>query len=737
MGIFDIFRRTKATPTRPLPAFLSDTAEAQRYEVPNGAMWSRQAELYQRLSWVNIAVTHVAAEIATLPLKVMRREGEKLVEVPNHPVETLLDNPNPRDSRYDLFFSMAAFRALTGNAYWHLNRLNERAPILEVWPIPAHRIRPVPDGKMWISHYLYDPGDGREVEIPAWQVFHTKRFHPLSQFVGLSPIEALATVAVGDLAMQRWNTAFFDKDNAKPSGILAFHDLYSPEEWAAMKQRIRDEYGGTKRALMLVQGIKHGGVEWIANTISQRDMEFLAARQFNKEEIFSLYAPGLSSILAVNATEANAEAGRKTFRDHVWKEAQAIAGGITQKILPVYGPNFVAVFEDNRITDRALELREIRQYAQTHTVDEVRAQFYEDDPIGDERGKLLLAEVGKTLLGGKEPEPVPAALQGFAGRDNAQPQEAEDADEEEPPAQDVKALRDNELATWRRYAHKHGALKASGFRPDHLPSDVAGVIKARLQAATSDEEVHAAFSGPFLVKAERITERGEVDPNGSAKDTWESRLTRLLKGRLNEQLQGVLDLLGDPPNLNNLTAEFWDGQTGQMIADLRPAIEQMARESALTTIQGQALGIDWTQIAAEAAEWAHTYTYDLVRGITDTTRKVLQDAVRRYLDTPGTTLGDLRASLAPYFGDYRAAAIATTEVTRAYAEGERRSVETARRQGQPLERVWQTARDEKVCPLCGALDGRAESEWARIDPQATTPPRHVNCRCWTTTRRVG
>jgi hypothetical protein len=38
--------------------------------------------------------------------------------------------------------------------------------------------------------------------------------------------------------------------------------------------------------------------------------------------------------------------------------------------------------------------------------------------------------------------------------------------------------------------------------------------------------------------------------------------------------------------------------------------------------------------------------------------------------------------------------------------------------------VWRTAADERVCPVCGPLDGM---EWpSDVGPQ---PPAHPNCRC--------
>lgn len=41
--------------------------------------------------------------------------------------------------------------------------------------------------------------------------------------------------------------------------------------------------------------------------------------------------------------------------------------------------------------------------------------------------------------------------------------------------------------------------------------------------------------------------------------------------------------------------------------------------------------------------------------------------------------------------------------------------------------IWHTARDERVCPTCGALEGQ-------IFPAAVgiRPPLHPRCRCWVT-----
>jgi hypothetical protein len=298
---------------------------------------------------------------------------------------------------------------------------------------------------------------------------------------------------------------------------------------------------------------------------------------------------------------------------------------------------------------------------------------------------------------------------------------------------DVKSRRDAELATWQRYARKHGAVKAAQFHPDHLPSDVAAVIAARLAAATDDGEVHAAFSGPFLVKAVRETADGQRDPNAELKERAERRLKRILESRLNGQLRGVLDLLGEPPDVNRLTGEFWETQAGLLLGDLRPELERMARDGGERLIIEQGIGVDWALVAEAAAQWAGQYSYDLVRGLNDTTQRVLREAVTRFVREPGRTLGDLAKDLEPYFGERRAEVIAVTEATRAFAEGEYRSVQVAQLAGFNLRAVWQTNADELVCSLCGPLNGQPSERWEQLSPGIdvlNAPPRHPRCRCW-------
>ncbi len=89
---------------------------------------------------------------------------------------------------------------------------------------------------------------------------------------------------------------------------------------------------------MLLHGVGDGAIQWVQNTMTAEDAQFLQSRTFTKEEVYGMLAPGLASILAVNATEANAKAGKTTLMEYaIWPMLVMMAQRITSDILPAYG----------------------------------------------------------------------------------------------------------------------------------------------------------------------------------------------------------------------------------------------------------------------------------------------------------------------------------------------------------------------------------------------------------------
>lgn len=98
---------------------------------------------------------------------------------------------------------------------------------------------------------------------------------------------------------------------------------------------------------------------------------------------------------------------------------------------------------------------------------------------------------------------------------------------------------------------------------------------------------------------------------------------------------------------------------------------------------------------------------------------------------------DLRAAIkrgatpqeiADEFDATRARTIGVTETTALASWGYTDAVdETAAATDQTLEVWWVTAKDDRVCPICGPLHAKPRRVWSEAFPNG--PPAHPNCRC--------
>lgn len=207
------------------------------------------------------------------------------------------------------------------------------------------------------------------------------------------------------------------------------------------------------------------------------------------------------------------------------------------------------------------------------------------------------------------------------------------------------------------------------------------------------------------------------------RETVEARMARVI-GKVNREAQErIAELLGDKPSMDNLTPDVWREIQGMYDRALLPQLETIFNDAADAMVETASAGVEWDLINRRAAEWARTATNELVRGITDNSRAIIQDSVSDFYNDR-LTLGDLQARLSRTFGSRRAESIAITETTRAAAQGEAAYAAELRKQGVVLVAIWNTANDSRTCSICGPRDGKKQG-----DGWEDYPPAHPRCRC--------
>lgn len=454
-----IFRgkRAQVAPPAHLAAVAAHNTAFHGVAWPNLSDAAAQAGAYAGSSWVYVAVNRIAEAGALVPLHVYRLDGEQRVEVVWHPLERLLDNPNPFTSRFELFEQTLGMLELTGNAYWFLVGDANGVPA-QIWPLRSDRVSVVPDESAYVKGYVYEI-DGKRLPMDASEVVHFKRWHPSNDYYGLSALEAARVAITTDKAMAEWNRNTFGANNGVPAGIVSIKEFVNDTDFERIKREWRQSYGGPQRRTAFLRG---GGVEWHNIGLSHTDLDFLQGRRANREEILNILGIPMG-VLSENATEANAKVAERLFIERtLWPKLVRLAQKITQELLPFWSGTHVAEFEDIRPTDTRARLDEIRTAQAILSINEIRERYYRLPPV-----------VWGALPAGMTPHA---------------PQESDTT----PLPESAKTIL-TELAQWERFTLKRWGREARAFEPAIVPEDIAFEVSAGLLAAETADDARAVF----------------------------------------------------------------------------------------------------------------------------------------------------------------------------------------------------------------------------------------------------
>lgn len=341
--------------------------------VSNPSLYATQAARYTRSELVYACINKISEFGAMAPMRVYER-GTTEDAILDHPFLSLIARPNPFLSRFQLLEGTLGFLELTGNAYWYLHP--EKGTPESIWPLRTDRVKPIPDKEKYISHYEYRVG-GKKFPLLADRMVHFKRFHPLKDYEGLSPIEAADYSSSTDIAAQRSNWVLF-KNRMQPSGVFESEkERVSKAARAGMERQYLEIHTGdpdkAHKPLFLWDGFK-----WRDAGMTLRDAEFVNGRKMNRAGVFMVYGVPPSIVLSEDSTRTDSEMGEYMFARYTMDPKLArIAQQIDLSVMPYYGDDEEVRFVDVVPQDRELIARINADYLDRGviTVNEVRKEM--------------------------------------------------------------------------------------------------------------------------------------------------------------------------------------------------------------------------------------------------------------------------------------------------------------------------------------------------------------------------
>jgi hypothetical protein len=513
--------------------------------------------------------------------------------------------------------------------------------------------------------------------------------------------------------VDRFATNYFQSGAIKAT-LLKLPSPASPDERDRLKAWWKRVTSGISRAWTTEIAATDLTVEQIGDGLEGlTDTNLIASK---REDIATGLGVPHSLLFSNAANYATAETDVKSFLNHtILPDALFIAGVLNSQLLKPSGYRW--------------EFRpETLDVFQTEEADRAGAfKLYVDAGI---KRSIACQMVGLELPSGVKPEDLdpkektpeeiaaatPPQLLPFVGPGANPP--AQPGQPPKPPT--ARENMDADLERWQRKAVKRAREGKPGpvpFESEFIPAELKAGIEHNIGLLGPEE----AFA---FLKKNRLP---YIEPEDVTK--LRVRVQRAIAPILARYQTQIVDAI----EAGELTEAALDEMGAELRAALTPELALIIGRQVAGTTASFGITFDAALVNAEAIAWAQSYSFNLVRGLTDTTRKLLQQATSTFMGTPGMTRGQLESLIEPAFGAARAEMIAVTEVTRAYSEATAQQQEWLESMGIRMRRVWLTLNDELVCPICGPFHGRQESDrgiWTDDGGNVYDgPPAHPNCRC--------
>ena len=243
-------------------------------------------EAYSKNVIAHRAINMIAQNAASVPLQLFRNTPKGRMAIENHPILDLLKSPNPLCNGKDMIMSVFSYLQIDGNAYVLAVCPNDKPA--ELYVLRPDRVRIIHGDDLVPLGYSYKIGN-QEIKYPVdpvtgkSQILHIKNFHPMSDWYGLSPIEAAAYSIDQHNNAGYWNQSLL-QNSARPSGALVVKgQSLSEDQYSRLKSQVEEKFSGTRNTGKPM--VLEGGMEWQDMSLSPKDMDFIEAKNNSAREI--------------------------------------------------------------------------------------------------------------------------------------------------------------------------------------------------------------------------------------------------------------------------------------------------------------------------------------------------------------------------------------------------------------------------------------------------------------------
>lgn len=496
------------------------------------------SEGYAQNPDVYACIRLIATSVAGIDWSVYKIVGDELKLDEAHPLNLLLDRPNPFQSRATFMEVLVSYLLLHGNFYCEKvgpeRGLNGGKP-KELYLLRPDRVMVIKDANGYPAEYEYTSDNGRKLKISAKDILHKSLFNPMDDHYGLSPMKP-ASYSI-DIANEsrHWNMALL-QNSGRPSGAIVTEATVTKDQYETIKNKINSEYTGSSNAGKPL--ILSGGMSWQTLGLSPAEMSWEQTIKMATREICAVFhvPPELIGDHE-HATYSNYQEARKAFYEEtILPLMDSLKGDLNAWLTPLYGNGYILDYDRDDIE----ALKEDRDAVWKRAIEGVKNGII---TINDARDMLKLEAV-----------PIPEADQllipfnlmplSSAVTADKEPQDTPEVDErpgneeeEDHPEEDEKNSKDtfsvaekkSREASWRLQADK----RKQAWWPLWTKAAMEEFEKEEQSLSTALKKLDNTDDVALVI--DKVLEKHQA--------SWLKMYTKMYKNIAEEFAQPVFDLL--------------------------------------------------------------------------------------------------------------------------------------------------------------------------------------------------
>lgn len=326
-------------------------------------------EAYRKNVIAHRAITLISQSASLVPWKLYQKKqyrngrSSKPQLIDHHPLLELLARPNANLSQAELIEQIINYRLLAGNSYIHAHMVHNQVRELHILRPDRMQVITAKNGQE--IAYQYKTCASKHHDFPIdpitgkSDILHMKYFHPLDDYYGLSPVEAASYSIDQHNQAAIWNQALL-QNGARPSGAImlksANNDNLTPDQFDRLRDQITECFAGASNAGRPM--VLEGGMEWREMSLSNKDMDFMAAKNSAAREIAFAFGvpPQLIGIPGDNTYNNMQEARLALWEETILPILNNIKDSFNNWLVPMFNDSSLYLdYDEDAIS--ALSLR--------------------------------------------------------------------------------------------------------------------------------------------------------------------------------------------------------------------------------------------------------------------------------------------------------------------------------------------------------------------------------------------